>query len=112
MKKVFAIFLFVVCVSSVFGQSIRTDFDLAGFGVKISTDPRLVVVRTTLELAGIQTELSEEGKAFRKRVLSDFKDFNPSLKEKFKIFVFQYKRRHPNATEEEIESVLEDHFTR
>ena len=106
MKSIIAIFLVALFSVSGFGQGIRTDFDLSGFGIKINADKRLVVVRTSLELAGIQTELTEDGEAFRKRVLTDFEDFNPNLRDKLRIFVDQYQRRHPGFSPAEIASAF------
>lgn len=104
MKRLFAsVFLFVFALPAA-GQSVRTDFDLAGFGVKIEADERLIAVRTALELAGIRTELTEEGESFRNKVREDFKDLNPELRERLRIFVDQYRRRHPNLSTAELAS--------
>lgn len=106
MKKLLPIIICALFSISVSGQAIRTDFDLSGFGVKINPDKRLIVVRTTLELAGINTELSEDGAVFRKRVLEDFRSFDPDLRSKLKIFVDQYQRRHPKKSPPEIASAF------
>ncbi len=106
MKNLFLIVICTIFSITASGQSIRTDFDLSGFGVKISADKRLIAVRTSLELAGIQTELSDKGAEFRKQVLKDFENFDPNLRSKLKIFVEQYQRRHPEKTTPEIASAF------
>ncbi|NNE98076.1 MAG: hypothetical protein HKN25_03545 [Pyrinomonadaceae bacterium] len=104
MKSFLVIIFAALLVVSAAGQSIRTDFELSGFGVNIKTDKRLITVRTTLELAGIQTVLTEDGEKFRKRVLNDFSDFDPVLKNKLKVFVDRYRSRHQDDSPAEIAS--------
>ncbi len=98
MRKVFILVLTTIFSVSISAQSIRTDFDLSGYGVAIVADKRLITVRTTLELAGVKTDLSVAGDKFRAEVLNDFKDFNPELRSKLKVFVDQYRKRHPELT--------------
>ncbi|MEZ5308609.1 MAG: hypothetical protein R2684_15805 [Pyrinomonadaceae bacterium] len=106
MKKFF-IFLFLGLFSVVsFGQTVRTDFDLGDFGIKIETDRRLVIMRTTLVLAGLQSEPSQEGKELREKILSDFKDFDPVLREKLRIFVEKYAARNQEQSNAEIASAF------
>ncbi|MDH3493554.1 MAG: hypothetical protein OEM82_08405, partial [Acidobacteriota bacterium] len=106
MKRLFAILLLAFLTVSVAGQGIRTDFDLGGFGVKINPDKRLIAVRASLELAGMRTELTKDGEQFRQRVLADFKDFNPDLRNKLKVFVDQYRNRHSEFSAAELASAF------
>jgi len=106
MKNLLAISLLALLTVSVAGQGIRTDFDLGGFGVRINPDKRLITVRTSLELAGMQTELTKDGEQFRKRVLEDFKDFDPDLRNKMKVFVEQYRNRHAELSAAELPSAF------
>jgi len=77
-------------------------FDLTEYGVKIEPDRRLIVVLASLEAAGLETPLTETGKAFREQLKSDLQAINPDLQQKLKSFLTQYKRRHPNQTPAEI----------
>jgi hypothetical protein len=77
-------------------------FDLTEYGVKIEPDRRLIVVLASLEAAGLETPLTETGKAFREQLKTDLQSINPDLQQKLKTFLTQYKRRHPNQTPAEI----------
>jgi tetratricopeptide (TPR) repeat protein len=77
-------------------------FDLTEYGVKIEPDRRLIVVLASLEAAGLETPLTETGKAFREQLKNDLQAINPDLQQKLKTFLTQYKRRHPNQTPAEI----------
>ena len=101
MKKYFVVSILLLFVAASYGQAVRTDFDLSGFGVKIAPDKRLVVVRAALELAGLQTEVSPEAAEFRRRVLEDFKDVDPVIKSRLEVFVQQYRKRHPELSKAE-----------
>lgn len=104
MKRLFPLLLLFVFASSLEAQQSRTEFDLSDFGVEIKADKRLIAVRTALEIAGIQTELTSEGEAFRKEVLKDFAELNPDLRDKLRIFVDQYRKRHKGLTHAELAS--------
>jgi hypothetical protein len=77
-------------------------FDLTEYGVKIEPDSRLIVVLASLEAAGLETPLTETGKAFREQLKADLQSLNPDVQQKLKTFLAQYKRRHPNQTPAEI----------
>jgi tetratricopeptide (TPR) repeat protein len=101
MKKALAsLILFVLC-SAVLAQD-GSVFDLTGYGVRIEPDKRLIAVLSTLEIAGVQTQLAPEGEALRQRIRKNAKDISPDLRQKIEIFVNQYKKRHPETREAEI----------
>lgn len=87
---------------SVFAQNAPTNFDLPSYGVRIEPDKRLMVVLASLEAAGINTDLSVEGEKFRQKLKTDLLGLSPDLRRKMVVFVEQYKRRHPKATNDEI----------
>lgn len=87
-------------------------FDLANYGVRIEPDKRLMVVLAALEMAEmtdasgkteklINTPLSKKGAEFRAQLLRDNASLNEDLKRRISTFVFQYKKRHPKATDAE-----------
>ena len=104
MRKALFLILVALACTSVSAQTIRTDFDLKSFGVHIKPDKRLLIVRTTLLLAGIDSDLSPEGRRFRNKVLAEFNNVDPILKNKFAVFVAQYKKRNPDLSDAEIVS--------
>lgn len=87
---------------SVSAQTIRTDFDLKSFGVSIKPDKRLFVVRTTLLLAGVDSDLTPEGRNFRNKIMSEFGNVDPVLKNKFSVFINQYRKRNPDLSDAEV----------
>jgi tetratricopeptide (TPR) repeat protein len=93
MKKVLAIFLVAMFSVCVFGQTTNTTLDLSNYGVSIKPDKRLITVLTTLEAAGIETSLSEQGEEFRRTLQKDLAGVDPDLRRKLKVFVEQYAKR-------------------
>jgi hypothetical protein len=81
-------------------------FDLTEYGVRIEPDRRLIVVLASLEAAGLETPLTETGKAFREQLKTDLQAISPDLQQKLKTFLAQYKRRHPNETPAEISATF------
>ncbi|HEX8637023.1 MAG TPA: hypothetical protein VF692_03090 [Pyrinomonadaceae bacterium] len=88
-------------------------FDLSNYGVKIEPDKRLMTVLATLEAARtrnaageetplIKTALSAQGESFRARIRADLAAVPEDLRQKISLFVEQYKRRHPKASDAEI----------
>ncbi|HEX9961418.1 MAG TPA: hypothetical protein VGB00_10830, partial [Pyrinomonadaceae bacterium] len=77
-------------------------FDLTEYGVRIEPDRRLIVVLASLEAAGLETPLTEAGKAFREQLKIDLQGISPDLQQKLKTFLAQYKRRHPNESAAQI----------
>lgn len=77
-------------------------FDLTQYGARIEPDRRLIVVMASLEAAGLETPLTEGGRAFRERLRADLQTLNPDLRQKLKTFLAQYKRRHPNDSPAQI----------
>ncbi len=100
MKKVLLPVLILIFSLNVFSQS--TNFDLSDYGVKIEPDKRLIVVMSSLEAAGLDTPLTQQGNEFREKLRADLQDLNPELRQKLKAFIDQYKRRHSKATNAEI----------
>jgi hypothetical protein len=94
-------------------QNVQPGFDLSNYGVRIEPDKRLILVLVTLEMAQspdagpqklLNTPLSPKGEEFRKQLLQDNAALNDDLRRRISNFVFQYKKRHPNASDAEIVS--------
>ncbi|MBA2493097.1 MAG: hypothetical protein H0V31_00205 [Acidobacteria bacterium] len=100
MKKV--LFLALILIFSLDVSAQNAGFDLAGYGVSIEPDKRLIVMLASLEAAGLKTPLTEKGADFRQKLQADLKDLNPELRQKLKTFIDQYKRRHAGASQAEI----------
>lgn len=88
-------------------------FDLSNYGVKIEPDKRLMAVLATLEAARtrnaageetplVKTALSAQGESFRAAMRADLTAVPEDLRQKISLFVEQYKRRNPKATDAEI----------
>lgn len=95
MKRVFLLSALILIFSvGVFAQTPQTvGFDLSQYGVKIEPDKRLIVVLASLEAAGLETPLTAKGAEFRQKLLADFQNLNPDLRQKMKFFVDQYTKR-------------------
>ncbi len=93
MKKVLPILFIAILNICIFGQTSSTVLDLSNYGVSIEPDKRLITVLATLEAAGIETTLSEQGEEFRKTLQKDLAEVSPDLRVKLKIFVNQYAKR-------------------
>lgn len=103
MKKVSIFVLFLAFSLSVFvGNAPAQTLDLSQYGVKIEPDKRLIVVLASLEAAGIETPLTQQGVEFRQRLQKDLQGLDNDLKGRLNFFVKQYKSRHPKATDAEI----------
>ena len=104
MKKVFVFFLLFVFVQGLFAQNERpkTGFDFAKYGIKIEPEKRLIVVMAALDAGGLETELTRAGVGFRKSLREDLKDLKKETRDKLKIFIDQYKRRHPKDSPNEL----------
>ena len=90
-------------------------FDLSNYGVKIEAEKRVIIVLAALEMAQtnnaagekvkvINTPLSERGQAFREQLIADNAGLNEDLRSRISVFVLQYKKRHPKASDAEIVS--------
>ena len=112
MKKVLAIFLVVIFSVSAFGQtSNNTLLDLSNYGVSIKPDKRLITVLASLEVAGIETSLSEQGEKFRETLKKDLSTVDSDLQRKLRVFVNQYAKRlarryRENLSEQEPDAEL------
>ncbi|MDQ3062087.1 MAG: hypothetical protein M3R14_04390 [Acidobacteriota bacterium] len=102
MRKVLLLALILIFSISHFAQNTSTGFDLTNYGVKIEPDKRLMMVMASLEAAGLDTPLAAEGEKFRRKLKTDLQGLSPELRQKLVIFVEQYKRRHPKATNAEL----------
>jgi hypothetical protein len=107
MMKKSVLFIFVILfAANIFAQNQPKPFDFSAYGIKIEPDKRLIVVMAALEAAGLNTKLSEDGKGigdkFREDLQADLEGLNGETRTKLKIFLEQYKRRHPKATSAEI----------
>ncbi len=102
MKKVLLFAIVFIASVNVFAQNQPTSFDLTNYGVKIEPDKRLIIVMASLEAAGLDTPLAADGEKFRRKLKTDLLGLSPELRQKLTVFVEQYKRRHPKATNAEI----------
>lgn len=109
--KLFILLLFIslFSVNSFAQGDVRAGFDLSNYGVRIEPDKRLMTVLATLETAidnegkpTINTPLSAQGSKFREQLRADMAEMNPDLRHRISLFVAQYKKRRPNATDAEI----------
>lgn len=109
--KLFILLLFIslFSVNSFAQGDVRAGFDLSNYGVRIEPDKRLMTVLATLETAidnegkpTINTPLSAQGSKFREQLRADMAEMNPDLRHRISLFVTQYKKRRPNATDAEI----------
>ncbi len=103
MKRVLSFVFIILFAAAAFPQS-ESLFDLTSYGVRIEPDKRLIAVLATLEIAGMETELTPEGEALRKRIRAGMQDIDPNLKQKIDIFINQYKKRHPEVRPSELAS--------
>ena len=102
MKRVLLLSAFLIFSVNTFAQTPPTAFDLTNYGVKIEPDRRLMVVMASLEAAGLDTPLTADGDKFRQKLKTDLQSVSPELRQRLVIFIEQYKRRHPQATNAEI----------
>lgn len=100
MKKVlFFAFILLSCVNlRAQNGAAKANFDLTNYGVRVEPDRRLITVLASLEAADLDAPLTAKGAKFRGKVRADAQNLNPELRQKIKIFVEQYKRRHPNLS--------------
>ena len=83
-------------------QTVRTGFDPSNYGVSVKPDKRLIVVLSSLEVAGIETPLSSKGEEFRATLRNDLKNISPDLQQKLRSFIGQYKKRYTKKTPSEL----------
>lgn len=114
MKTFVLLALIFLCSLAVFAQKdVAAGFDLSNYGVKIEPDRRLMVVLAALESAqetsasggmtpAIKTPLSAQGSRFRDRLRADMAEMNPELRQKISLFVSQFKKHHPKATDADL----------
>lgn len=102
MKRVLSLAIVLIFSFNAFAQNAQTGFDLTNYGVRIEPDKRLMTVLAALEAAGVDTPLTEDGAQFRQKLKTDLLSLSPDLRQKLVVFVEQYKRRHPKATNSEI----------
>ncbi len=100
MKKVLFLVFVLIFSKSAFAQTApKTTFDLNDYGVRVEPDKRLITVLASLEAAGLsETPLAPTGAKFRERVQTDVQSLPLEFRQKVKIFLDQYKRRHPNLS--------------
>jgi hypothetical protein len=102
MKRVLRFAAILFFSVNVFAQNAPPSFDLTNYGVRIEPDKRVMTVLAALEAAGIDTTLTAEGENFRRKLKTDLLSTSPDLRQKLVVFVEQYKRRHPKATNAEL----------
>jgi tetratricopeptide (TPR) repeat protein len=114
MKTIVLIALISVLSLAVFAQKeVPTGFDLSNYGVRIEPDKRLMVVLAALESAqetsasgdlvpALNTPLSVQGAKFREKLRTDLSEMNPELRKKISLFVSQYKKTRPKASDADI----------
>jgi hypothetical protein len=111
MKQLF-FFVFATLLLSLnlFAQNTPAGFDLSNYGVKIEPDRRLIAVLAALEAAEtknasgenvkvINTNLSEQGEAFREKLKIDSAEVSEELRLKLGNFVSQYKKRNAGKSD-------------
>jgi hypothetical protein len=98
MKRVLRLAAILIFSVNVFAQNTPPSIDLTNYGVRIEPDKRVMAVLAALEAAGIDTSLTAEGENFRQKLKTDLLSTSPDLRQKLVVFVEQYKRRHPKAT--------------
>ncbi|CAA9413397.1 MAG: hypothetical protein AVDCRST_MAG74-2781 [uncultured Pyrinomonadaceae bacterium] len=101
MKRVLQLAAILIFSVNVFAQT-PPGLDLTNYGVRIEPDKRVMTVLAALEAAGIDTSLTAEGENFRQKLKTDLLSTSPDLRQKLVVFVEQYKRRHPKATNAEL----------
>lgn len=92
-KKVFLVFLTAIFSLSAFAQNQPQSFDLSRYGVRIEPDKRLIVVLASLEAAGLEIPLNNQGAEFRQKLRTDLEKLNPDLRARMRLFVDQYAKR-------------------
>jgi len=113
MRRIFLLAIVLLTALAAAGQNLPPGFDLANYGVRIEPDRRLIVVLSALEMAEmadaggkaeklINTPLSKTGTKFSAQLIQDNASLNDDLRRRISSFVFQYKKRHPKATDAEI----------
>lgn len=102
MKRVLPFAAILIFSLNVLAQNAPTSFDLTNYGVKIEPDKRVMTMLAALEAAGVDTTLTAEGENFRRKLKTDLLSLSPDLRQKLVVFIEQYKRRHPKATNAEL----------
>jgi tetratricopeptide (TPR) repeat protein len=111
MKIAFLSVLFLAVAVTAFGQAAGPVADISNYGVRIEPDKRLMVVLAALESARssdavggplLNIPLSAPGTAFREQMAADLSAMPADLRQKISIFVTQYKKHRPAATDIEI----------
>src|SRR6187549_3200348 len=111
MRRSIVFLLISIFALSVSGQN--AGFDLSNYGVRIEPDKRLIVVLGALEMATVKnaagadekllnTPLSENGKKFRERLLSDNASLDPDLRRRIATFILQYKKNRPQLSDADL----------
>ncbi len=93
MKKVFLFVVIAVLAANAFAQNQTAGFDLSNYGVRVEPEKRLMVVLASLEAAGLETPLSNQGAEFRQKLKADLDKLNPQLQTRMRMFVEQYAKR-------------------
>ncbi|MDQ3633558.1 MAG: hypothetical protein M3405_03490 [Acidobacteriota bacterium] len=107
MKKVLFFIITAVFSVSIFAQTPPRNLDLPDYGIKIEPDKRLMLVLASLELADVNTPLTEDGEKFRRELQADLQKVSPELRRKIKIFVDQYRKRHSKDSDKDSDKDLD-----
>ncbi len=102
MKKVLLIAVMAAFALNIAAQTAGSDFNLANYGVTIAPDKRLVSVLVSLEIAGVETPLSDRGEEMRTEIRNEFKGISPDLRQRMRNFIGQYKKRNAGKSPSEI----------
>jgi tetratricopeptide (TPR) repeat protein len=111
-RAITLILSFLIAVNA-WAQPAQGVIDLSNYGVRIEPDKRLILVLITLEMARasgadgkdvklINTPLSEQGARFREQLAAEYAGLNADLRRRISVFVTQYKKRNPTATDAQI----------
>lgn len=60
-----------------------------------------MIVLASLEMAGLETSLSQQGQEFRGRLKTDLSGMDEDLKTRMRNFIVQYRKRHPKLSTSE-----------
>ncbi|NNE97872.1 MAG: hypothetical protein HKN25_02500, partial [Pyrinomonadaceae bacterium] len=99
MKKVIFVALITVCSVCILGQS--PGIEISDYGVAIKPDKRLITILTSLEAANVDTTLTASGEQFRSKVRKDLQGLSPELRNRIRLFVNGFQKRHPNYSSAE-----------
>lgn len=76
-------------------QQAASGFNLAEYGVTFQVDPRLIIIMSALEAAGVESGGTTEPSVFRAQVRKDLADLDPHLRARLRTFYERNKLPAP-----------------